>query len=213
MQKKKRSKQEIISRMNEVGVMNRSCGKGLCPRAKGDITEIDVENRTIPFILVSKDNAGERYDWWNDEVYIEELDPHGARLDELTTFFIDHVQSVDTARGRIENARVDTDDQVKSDVVFGTDPDSDLVFSKYNDRILTDVSVGYYVHDIIVTSKEDEPDHVLVTDYTIVELSAVWKGFDKGATIGRSAARQTAAPKLRCTDVLRKKLNLKQKDI
>jgi len=198
--------------MNEVGVMNRSCGRGVCPRAKGDVTEIDIDNRTIPFILVSTDNAGERYDWWNDEVYIEELDPDGARLDELHTFFKDHNQRVDTAIGRIENTRVD-DGQIKADVIFGTDEDASRVFTKYQDRILTDVSVGYYVNDIVVTSKKDEPDHVLVTDYTLVELSAVWKGFDKGATIGRSAVSQPAAKKLRCTDVLRKKLNLKSKEI
>ena len=211
MLKKKRSKQEIISRMNEVGVMNRSCGKGICPRAKGDVTKIDIDNRTIPFILVSKDNAGERYDWWNDEVYIEELDPNGARLDELQTFFKDHHTSIDTAIGRIENARVE-DAQIKADVVLGTDEDAERIFVKYQDRILTDVSVGYYVNDIVVTSKKDEPDHVMVTDYTLVELSAVWKGFDKGATIGRSASTQSEPKKLRSTDILRRKLNLKQKE-
>jgi len=207
-----KSKEQIIDRMNEVGVMNRSCGKGVCPRAKGDITEIDIENRTIPFILVSKENAGERYDWWNDEVYIEELDPNGARLEELQTFFKDHRTSVDTAIGRIENTRVE-DGQIKADVAFGTDEDAAKVFTKYQDRVLTDVSVGYYVNDIIVTSRKDEPDHVLVTDYTLVELSAVWKGFDKGATIGRSATSQKQVEKLRNTDVLRKKLNLKEKEI
>jgi hypothetical protein len=194
-----KSKEQIIARMNEVGVMNRSCGKGICPRAKGNTTKIDVENRTIPFILVSKDNAGERYDWWNDEVYIEELDPNGARLEELQTFCI-------------ENTRVE-DGQIKADVAFGTDEDAAKVFTKYQDRVLTDVSVGYYVNDIIVTSRKDEPDHVLVTDYTLVELSAVWKGFDKGATIGRSATSQKQVEKLRNTDVLRKKLNLKEKEI
>lgn len=216
MLKKKRSKEEIISRMNDVGTMNRFCGRRISRRVEGEgnVAVIDVENRTIPFVLVSKDNAGERYDWWNDEVYIEELDPHGARLDELKTFFKDHSQSVDTATGRIENARVDTDGQIKSDVIFGTDDESDRVFIKYQDRILTDVSVGYYVHDIVVTSKKDEPDHVFVTDYTIVELSAVWKGFDKGATMGRSTPQPKGeSKKLRNTEILRKKLNLKNKDL
>lgn len=218
MIKKKRTKEEILARMNEVGKTNRFCSGRIMSRKSENETEvavIDTEKRMIPFILISKDNAGERYDWWNDEVYIEELDPHGARLDELKTFFKDHNQAVDTAIGRVENKRVDTDEQVKSDVYFGTDADSDLVFSKYNDRILTDVSVGYYVHDIIVTSKEGEPDHVLVTDYTIVELSAVWKGFDRGATIGRSATQGGSGedtPKLRNTDILRRKLNLKEKE-
>lgn len=211
----KKTKEQIIARMNDVGKMNRFCGRGLCSRSGStgsDTSVIDIENRTIPFVLVSKDNAGERYDWWNDEVYVEELDRDGARLDELNTFFKDHKQAVDTAIGRIENKRVE-DEEIKADIVFGTDEDSERIFVKYQDRILTDVSVGYYVHDIIITSKEGEPDHVLVTDYTIVELSAVWKGFDKGATMGRSATPQTEPQKLRNTDILRRKLNLKTKEI
>ena len=209
-----RTKAEIIARMNEVGVMHRSCGRGICARAQGDVAQIDVENRTVPFILVSSNNAGERYDWWTDEVYIEELDPAGAKLDELGTFFKDHIRSVDTAIGSVDNARVDGG-QIKADVVFGTDPDADLVFSKYRDRILTDVSVGYYVNDITVTEKKGEPTHVLVTDYTIVELSAVWKGFDKGATIGRSVSQGGGGqkPKLHSADILRRKLDLKMKEI
>jgi len=216
MPKKVRTKEQIIARMNEVGKTNRSCGRMVRRVSSGTQREnesvIDVENRSIPFILVSDDNAGERYDWWNDEVYIEELDPNGARLDELQTFFKDHNQAVDTAIGRIENARVDGS-EIKADVFFGTDEDASKVFTKYQDRILTDVSVGYYVNDIVVTSKKDEPDHVLVTDYTLVELSAVWKGFDKGATMGRSHSAQKQAEKLRNTDVLRRKFNLKLKEV
>ena len=206
-----RTKKEIIARMNDIGVVHRSCGLGVCPRAKTDPTQIDVENRMIPFILVSRDNAGERYDWWNDEVYIEELDPNGARLEELATFFKDHSPSVDNAIGRVENTRVE-DSIIKSDVVFGTDEDAGKVFQKYRDGVLTDVSIGYFVHDVVVTSRQGEPDHVLVTDYTIVELSAVWKGFDRGATIGRSFGNKGGeAPKLQNTDMLRKRLDLKLK--
>lgn len=207
-----RSKKEIIARMNEIGVVHRSCGLGVCPRAKTDPAQIDTEKRMIPFILVSRDNAGERYDWWNDEVYTEELDPNGARLEELMTFFKDHSPSVDTAIGRIDNTRVE-DGIIKADVYFGTDEDADKVFQKYRDQVLTDVSIGYYVNDVVITSRQGEPDHVLVTDYTIVELSAVWKGFDRGATIGRSFGNPKGeAETLLDTDLLRRKLNLKNKE-
>lgn len=207
-----RNKKEIIARMNEIGVVHRSCGLGVCPRAKTDPAQIDTEKRMIPFILVSRDNAGERYDWWNDEVYIEELDPNGARLEELMTFFKDHSPSVDNAIGRIDNKRVE-DGMIKSDVYFGTDEDASKVFQKYRDQVLTDVSIGYYVHDVTITSRQGEPDHVLVTDYTIVELSAVWKGFDRGATIGRSFGNPKGeAETLLNTDLLRRKLNLKNKE-
>lgn len=218
MHNKQRTKEQIIARMNEVGVIKRFC-QGRCQRgssAKSDVALIDEKTKTIPFILVSDQNAGERYDWWNDEVYIEELDVTGAHLEELMTFFKDHNKSVDTAIGRIENARVE-DGQIKADVIFGTDNNSYLVFQKYRDRILTDVSIGYQVNDITVTEKKGEPTHVLVTDFTIVELSAVWKGFDTGATVGREAQEvqiqpEVETPSLRNTDILRRKLNLKEKE-
>ena len=206
-----KTKEQIIARMNEVGTIKRFC-KGRCLRgsnAKSDTSLIDTETRTVPFILVSDQNAGERYDWWNDETYIEELDVNGANFDELLTFFKDHNPSVDNAVGRIENARVE-DNQIKADVVFGSDNNSYLVFQKYNDRILTDVSIGYRVNDITITEQKDKPTHVLVTDFSIVELSAVWKGFDAGATVGRSQA-VGESKKLRNSEILRKKLNLKQR--
>jgi hypothetical protein len=202
--------------MNQVGVSRRFCRGPLCHRAdKGDATAIDIDNRTIPFILVSEDNAGERYDWWEGETYIEELDPSGARFDELHTFFKDHTYSVDTAVGSVNNVRLE-EGKIKADVKFGTDEDSERVFVKYKDRVLTDVSVGYYVNDVVITEKKGEPDHVLVTDYSIVELSAVWRGFDRGATIGRASAHRSddekeAAEKLHDTDILRRKMNLKLK--
>lgn len=208
---RKRTKAEIIARMNEIGVVHRSCGLGMCPRAKTDPAQIDVEKRMIPFILISRNNAGERYDWWEDEVYIEELDVNGANLDELMTFFKDHQPSVDNAIGRVDNKRIE-DGEAKSDVYFGSDEDALKVFQKYQDRVLTDVSIGYIVNDVIITSRQGEPDHVLVTDYTIVELSAVWKGFDRGATIGRSFdVKRGEAETLLNTDVLRKRLELKLK--
>lgn len=151
---------------------------------RADTALISVETRTIPFILVSKNNAGERYDWWDGEIYIEELDPKGAILTELRTFFKDHNPSVDNAIGRIENLRIDGG-EIKCDVVFGSDEDSLKVFQKYAEGILTDVSIGYTIEEVIETEKKGELTHVMVTKFTIMELSAVWKGFDSGAIASR----------------------------
>ena len=151
---------------------------------RADTALISVETRTIPFILVSKNNAGERYDWWDGETYIEELDPKGAILTELRTFFKDHNPSVDNAIGRVENLRIDGG-EIKCDVVFGSDEDSLKVFQKYAEGILTDVSIGYTIEEVIETEKKGELTHVMVTKFTIMELSAVWKGFDSGAIASR----------------------------
>lgn len=155
-------------------------------RAKPDISLINEESRMIPFIVVSDDNAGLRYDWWNDEVYEERLDVNGATLDNLNTFFKDHHLIIDNAIGRVENKRVEAG-QIKVDVVFGTDENSDTVFRKFKEGILTDVSVGYSIQEVVTTERENEPTEVLVTKFDIHELSAVWKGFDSKAKIGREA--------------------------
>lgn len=183
-------------------------------KIRADTSLIDTQTRTVPFILVSKDNAGERYDWWEGRIYIEELDPKGAILTELRTFFKDHSPSVDNAIGRVENLRLDGS-EIKCDVVFGSDEDSLKVFQKYAEGILTDVSIGYTIDEVIETEKKGEPTHVLVTKFTILELSAVWKGFDKNATVGRSvkeADEQERLNKIK-SDSRERELKLKEMEI
>ena len=134
--------------------------------------------------MISKDNEGERYDWWADEIYIERLDVNGANYERLKTFFKDHIRSVDSAIGKVENIRIE-DGELKADVVFGTDEESEKVFRKYVDGILTDCSIGYKINATTVEQRKGEPTLVTVTDFEIRELSAVGIGFDKGATVGR----------------------------
>ena len=160
-------------------------GKEIQRRASPNLSLIDEEQRKIPFILISKENEGERVDWWSGEKYIERLEVEGAKWDRLKTFFKDHDRSVDSAIGRVENVRIE-DGELKADVIFGSTPDAIAVFEKYRDGILTDVSIGYKVNAIRVEEKSGEPDVVTITDFEIRELSAVGIGFDKGATIGRN---------------------------
>ena len=150
---------------------------------------INVETRTVPFILISKENEGERVDWWTDEVFIEKLDVNGAKYERLNTFFKDHIRSVDSAIGKVENIRIEGG-QLKADVVFGTDDDAEKVFRKYVDGILTDCSIGYKINATTVEQRKGEPTLVTVTDFEIRELSAVGIGFDKGATVGRNLNSQ-----------------------
>ena len=169
-------RESLQSHLREIGVQQK--------RATIDTNLIDVDNRTIPFIMVSNDNAGLRYDWWNDEVFEERLEPQGATFDGLNTFFKDHQVSVDTAIGKVTNKRIDNG-EIKADVIFGTDPESDIIFNKFREGILTDVSIGYSIQEVITTERKDEPTEVLVTRFDIHELSAVWKGFDSNAKVGR----------------------------
>ena len=145
---------------------------------------INEETRTVPFILISRNNEGERYDWWKDEIYIEKLDVNGANYERLNTFFKDHIRSVDSAIGRVENIRVENGEH-KADVVFGTDEESEKIFRKYVEGILTDCSIGYKINSLTVEERKGEPTIVSATSFEIRELSAVGIGFDSGATVGR----------------------------
>jgi len=199
-----RTSAEIVSQLS-----TRQIGRS----ARADPSLIDEKTRTVPFIIISDENSCERYDWWENEVYIEEIDIGGADATELKTFFKDHRPSVDNAIGRVENIRTE-DGQMKVDVVFGRDDDSFKIFRKYLDGILTDVSIGYTIQEVITTEKKDEPTHVLVTACSIHELSAVWKGADKNAVVGRSSPKPKKKKKKkdkRSVAMLQRKLRLKEK--
>jgi len=159
-------------------------GSEIQRRASPQKKLINEKERRIPFILISKNNEGARYCCGEVE-YIERLDVNGAKFDNLKTFFKDHDRSVDSAIGKIENVRVENG-ELKADVVFGSTPDAIEVFEKYKDGILTDVSIGYRVNAVNVEDRTGEPPIVTVTDFEVIEVSAVGVGFDKGATVGRS---------------------------
>ena len=150
-----------------------------------DSSLIDIENRKVPFILISQNNDGERFDWWKEEIYIERLDVNGATYERLKTFFKDHIATVDSAIGRVVNIRVEGG-ELKADVIFGTDAESEKIFRKYVEGVLTDCSIRYKINTVTVEERKDEPNIVTITDFDIRELSAVGIGFDSGATVGRN---------------------------
>lgn len=171
---------------------------------RADITP--NSNADTTFILISNHSQTERYDWWNDETYIEELDVNGADYSQLKTFFKDHEPSVDNAIGKVSNLRIENN-QLLGDVRFGSDDKSQIIKQKYDDGILTDVSIGYRIDDYVLTEQKDAPTHVLVTKYRIVELSAVWKGADAGA-IKIKSNEPVEVEKRFSYDLYEKKLNL-----
>ena len=144
-------------------------------------TEPEKKSNIHTFTIVSDDNGGMRYDWYSGETYIEELSIKGASFEKLKTFFKNHNRDVDSAVGRIEETRVDGG-TIVSDVWFGSGEDEQNMYRKYDEDILTDVSIGYQINKYEVEERDGEPDIVTITDYDIFELSAVGVGFDQGAT-------------------------------
>ena len=201
MNKYEQLKRELSQRVLYRGATKLSSHKETKERA------VQTENNSdATFILISENNETNRYDWWSGETFIEELDVKGADFSELKTFFKDHNPSVDNAIGKVEDLRIEGS-QLLAGVSFGSDDNSQTIKQKYNDEILTDVSIGYRINELILTEKKGEPDHVLVTDYSIVELSAVWKGADSGAIKIKNDAVDEVKERRFSYDLYEKKLN------
>jgi|GEM_PF-5165134 len=201
------NKYEQLKRELSQRVLYRSATKSSSKQETQERATDTKSNSDATFILISNHNETERYDWWSGETFIEELDVKGADFSELKTFFKDHEPSVDNAIGKVEDLRVENN-QLLSGVTFGSDANSQTIKQKYDDGILADVSIGYRINELILTERAGEPDHVLVTDYSIVELSAVWKGADSGAVKVKSNSQDEVKEKRFSHSLYEKKLNL-----
>lgn len=165
------------------------------------------EEKRLKFCIVSNDNACERWDWELGR-YTEELDPKGAIFSGLKTMFKDHHTSVDNAIAKIENIRFEGGELV-CECVF--DDTSAQIYERFKSGILSDVSIGYRVIDNLITKKNSLP-YVLVKKFEILELSAVWKGADKGASI-RSEDIENLSESKNYIEIQKEKLKLKEKSL
>lgn len=152
--------------------------KGMTQTRAAQISRQKGDDGTLTFVMVSDKNDGERFDWGSGQYYIERLDIDGAKTETLNTFFKNHDRGVDDAIGSVKNVRKQ-DNQLLADVSF--DDDGLSIKRKYENGTLTDVSIGYRINKYEVEEREAELDLVTITDFDIIELSAVGIGFDSGA--------------------------------
>jgi uncharacterized protein (DUF849 family) len=145
---------------------------------KGTVVKQNNTDEFMTFVAISDQNDGERFNWHSGETYIEILDVAGAKTDRLNTFFKDHNRDVDAAVGRVVNKKKDGT-SLLCDVIFD-ESGADLK-RKYENGTLTDVSIGYKINKYEVEERDGEPDIVTVTEFDVLELSAVGIGFDSGA--------------------------------
>ena len=150
---------------------------------------IDVSERTIWFTAISDDNKGMR-ETWSGVRYIEEIDVSSVNVDNWKIFIKDHTPSTDNVIGRVVETLIE-DGKLKAKVRFGSTNSLDEVFRKYQDGILTDVSVGYRYSLEDATIIDDDVPLVILRNVEVFELSSVWMGFDSGAKLGREANSKT----------------------
>ena len=145
---------------------------------------INTEDLTIWFTAVSDDNAGMR-ESWSGVRYIEQIDVDTVNVDDFKLFAKDHTYSSDSIIGRIIET-VKEDGKLKAKVKFSQTQDGRDIFQKYQESILTDVSIGYRYDLNDATILDNEIPLVILRNVEIFELSSVFKGFDHKAKIGRS---------------------------
>lgn len=161
-----------------------------------------VADELMRFCIVSSDNDYKRFDWESGRYYTERLDINGADTSELKTMFKDHEPSVDNAIGAIVRTE-SINGELFAFVKFGSDEKSQEIAKKYQDGILSDVSIGY-----TITKLEKQDDIWTARAFSIHELSAVWKGADKGAKL-REAERSN---EIHAQNIARK-IKLKSKEL
>ena len=140
-----------MPKMNKREALN-----GVTQTRKATLSTTKKEDGTLSFIMVSDNNGGQRFDWSSGEYYEEVLSIKGANTSNLNTY--------------------EENSQLLADVKF--DEDGLSIKRKYENRTLTDVSIGYRINAYEVIEREGESDLVTITDYDILELSAVGIGFD-----------------------------------
>lgn len=152
-------------------------------------TAVNVEARTVSFILISHENSVKRFDLFEGKSFLEVLDINGANVERLNSVFFNH-ETKELPIGRVDNVRVE-DGQLKADVIFDEDEYSDKIFKKIVSGSLRGISIGYQVNNIDEQIRlVDGIEEVRVTDFDIFEASITGINADKGAVVGRSIEQQ-----------------------
>lgn len=155
----------------------------------------DAEDRVFTVVFTTG-AAVRRYDYFNDEIYDEELlvTPEALRLGRLNSgaapvldthddMTIDNVKGVVMAKSaRIENGLG------YAGIKIDGGPENEPIIRKIRDAIIRNVSVGYRVHRYEIIRSEGAVPLYRAVDWEPYEISLVPIGADAGAGI-RSAPR------------------------
>lgn len=150
---------------------------------RGEVREIDLENRTIDLAFSSETPVAR---WFGEEVL--DHSPQSIRLDRLqggAALLFNH--DWDDQIGVVESVEIGSDRRGRAKVRFGRSARADEFLQDVADGIRKHVSFGYQVHKIEVEKRKGKPDLVRVTDWEPYEISLVSVPADPSVGVGRSA--------------------------
>lgn len=149
------------------------------------VTAIDAESRTVDMVWTT--GAGvQRYDWYNDRYYIEELslDPQHVRMGRLQSGRAPLLNThgrydLSDVMGVIRAASLNGHEGLAT-AEFSKRDDVEPYYQDVLDKIIGNVSVGYTVHeyDRIPPSRDGQPWIYRAIDWEPSEISLVPIGAD-----------------------------------
>lgn len=151
--------------------------------AQFDRSKIDAEKRTAE-IAFSSETPYQRY--WGTEIL--DHSPASMRLDRLKdggAVLLDH----DPTRhvGVVEQTVIGKDRVGRAVVRFGRSAEAEAAFRDVQDGIRTKISVGYFIHRMVMEEEKDGQETYRVTDWEPIEVSLVAIPADPTVGIGRNA--------------------------
>lgn len=144
---------------------------------------INTEARTVELAFASETEKVQR--WWGTEIL--DCGANSVRLERLLNkapLLFNHDR--DQLLGVVESVSLGQDRVCRATVRFGNSEDAEEKFRDVQDGILTKVSVGYAVHEILLEKESDEETVYRITDWEPFEISMVTIPADDTVGVGRS---------------------------
>ncbi len=146
-----------------------------------EVRELNEENRTVE-LSFSSEEPYERY--WGIEVLDHSITSVNMdRLNNAAPLLFNHDR--DVVIGVVEYAKIENRRGVAL-VRFGNSEKAKEVFSDVVDGIMKNVSVGYQINEMELTSKSDGVETYRVTNWQPFEISIVSVPADQSVGVGRS---------------------------
>ena len=152
---------------------------------------VDEERRTVE-LAFSSETPYER--WFGDEIL--DHSPEAINLERLRAggaVLMDHNTSDQI--GVVESVRIDSDRVARAVVRFSRSKRGQEIFNDIVDGIRKNISVGYFIKDMVLERQDKDKETYRVTAWEPFEISVVSVPADPTVGIGRSVPESKSNPK------------------
>ena len=157
------------------------------------VSSLDREARTAEVVWTTGADV-RRYDWYRERWYIERLlvGPENVRMGRLASGTAPLLDTHSSWRLSAVMGVVDSASLERASIRFSRRPEVEPYYQDVLDGILRNISVGYDIHRVRMTSPSEQGGDWLyeIVDWEPYELSLVPMGADAGAGVREGEAAQ-----------------------